>query len=26
MKRTWTGEEKEAILRDVEKLGIVIGY
>ncbi|HPD66224.1 MAG TPA: tyrosine-type recombinase/integrase [Bacteroidia bacterium] len=25
MKRTWTGEEKEAILRDVEKPGIVIG-
>ncbi|NLJ06391.1 MAG: tyrosine-type recombinase/integrase [Sphingobacteriales bacterium] len=25
MKRTWTGEEKEAIMRDVEKPGNVIG-
>ncbi|NMC58104.1 MAG: transposase [Candidatus Methanofastidiosa archaeon] len=25
MIRTWTGEEEEAILRDVEKPGIVIG-
>lgn len=25
MKRTWTGEEKEAILKDIEKLGIVAG-
>jgi putative transposase len=25
MKRTWTGEEKEAILKDIEKLGVTVG-